>query len=130
MTDLASVLSCIPGASLGAATGEREHEASITLKAAEFQVSFAGSAALTIESERTAVVQAKGRDRTGAIQADAKIHVTVEGTAEDESVIDLVAQFDFSGVLAPAARAGGKPAAIVLMREFANRVTSRLSSAP
>lgn len=127
VSDLVTVLTCVPGAKLGAAKGDGTYEATISVQAGDFGVSFGGTTRLEVEGPNTAVIHAKGRDGMGSIHAEARIRVNVEGAGEAASLVDVVAEFDFSGVLAPAARAGGQPAANLLMKKFTACLSTRLS---
>lgn len=125
--DLSSMLKCIPGARLGAALEGRDHEATITVNAGEFSVTFAGVVSLAVVAPHTAVVTGKGRDRTGAVAAEVSIRAIVAPAQDGTSVVEVHAEFEFSGVLAPAARAGAGSAASLLMSRFARCVESHFA---
>lgn len=130
VTDLPSIVPCIPGAAIGAPT-DRGYEATITATAGEFTVPFRGTASVEIidPDERMAVIRATGRDALGTLRPDAEITVRVEamGAGAESSVLDVRAQFRFAGVLAPAARAASGPAAALLMRRFGDNLVARFA---
>lgn len=127
LSDLVLVLPCVPGAELGEPVGDGTYRATITVSAGEFSVSFAGLASMESAEPNVAVYRASGSDRLKTIHADAEVRVTVEETGGTTSAVDIMATFDFSGFLAPAARAGGGPAARLLMRKFAANLAARVA---
>lgn len=118
VTHLPSVFPCIPGAELGLDLGDGKYEATIATWAGEFGVKFSGVASIDAIDERTAVLRASGSDKLGTIRSQAEAHVHVEALDNGTSALEIRASFDFSGVLAPAARIGSGPAAKLLMQKF------------
>ncbi|WP_276327038.1 SRPBCC domain-containing protein [Bradyrhizobium elkanii] len=126
VTDLPSILPCIPGVRMGDPLSDGGYNASIVAGAGDFSVTFAGVASIETGADRTAVIRAKGSDATKVISAETEVRVKVEAASPDArvSVLDIQAQFDFSGVFALAARASAGPAAALLMKKFAANVAA------
>lgn len=116
--DLPSVISCIPGAHVKDPVGDGSYHASLDITAAEFSVSFAGTASVETTSDDSARVRATGSDKMGTIRAEADIAVHVQSVDERRCDVEIKAAFEFAGLFALAARSGGKPVANLLMKKF------------
>lgn len=128
VTDLPAVLSCLPGAAVGEPTADG-YNATITAQAGEFTATFAGVATLAVldGTGRSVAIRASGQDGLGSLRSTAQVLLRVEQDeqAAGQSILDLHAQFDFSGLFAPAARAAGGPAAGALVKRFAANLVTR-----
>jgi uncharacterized protein len=125
VTDLPAVLPCVPGAAVAEDLGDGRYRATITVSAGEFSVSFEGIASIEVAGERTSTILASGGDRMRTLHAEAQVRLDLADAAGDATTLDVTANFDFSGVLSPAARAGGKPAAGLLIRKFGACLVAR-----
>ena len=125
VSNLPLILPCVPGAECGERRGDGQYNATITVSAGEFSVSFAGIASVEVVGETVAVFRASGSDRLRTISAEAEARVRLEAIDDARTSVDVVSTFDFSGFLAPAARAGGGPAARVLMRKFTTNLARK-----
>jgi carbon monoxide dehydrogenase subunit G len=125
VSDLPSILPCMPGAACGALRDDGRYDATITVSAGEFSVSFGGIASVETPTPGLAIFRANGSDRMKTISAEAEARITLGAIDETTTAIDVASTFDFSGFLAPAARAGGGPAAKGLMKKFTACLGSR-----
>lgn len=125
VSDLPSILPCMPGAAVVDAIGDGRFNATITVSAGEFSVSFAGIASVEPREGHVAVFRASGSDRFRTIAAEAEATIRLEAVDATTTAAEIDSTFDFSGFLAPAARAGGGPAAKLLMKKFSACLVSR-----
>ncbi|WP_456849858.1 CoxG family protein [Bradyrhizobium sp. USDA 4504] len=125
VSDLPSVLQCIPGVRVGDPLGEGGYSALIVASAGDYTVTFSGVASIEIGADRTATIVAKGSDAAGMLSAEAEVRGQVVGASDARvSVLDIQARFEFSGVFALAARASAGPAVAFLLRKFGANVAA------
>jgi carbon monoxide dehydrogenase subunit G len=126
VSDLESVLMCLPGAQLGDPLDDGSYKARFVVSAGDFGISFGGVIRLNADAEgRTAVITAAGNDRARTISSEAKASLALAPASDGTTAIDIAATFDFSGFLAPAARAGAGPVARNLLERFSACLVSR-----
>ena len=127
LNDPALVVTCLPGAQLGADKGDGSYEGSIAVSFGPIKATFRGEADLAYDqAAKTCKIAGRGQDQRGQSRANAtalisavadgtKTHLTVDGS------------FNVSGPLAQFARTGGVHLARQLLAEFATNLSARLT---
>jgi carbon monoxide dehydrogenase subunit G len=127
LNDPAFVVTCVPGAQLGADKGNGSYEGSIAVSFGPIKAMFRGEADLAYDqAAKTCKIVGRGQDQRGQSRANATalISAVAEG-AKTRLTVD--GSFNVSGPLAQFARTGGVHLARQLLAEFATNLSARLS---
>jgi carbon monoxide dehydrogenase subunit G len=127
LNDPALVVTCLPGAQLGADRGNGSYEGSIAVSFGPIKAVFRGEADLAYDQvAKTCKIAGRGQDQRGQSRANATalISALAEG-AKTRLTVD--GSFNVSGPLAQFARTGGVHLARQLLAEFATKLSARLT---
>jgi carbon monoxide dehydrogenase subunit G len=127
LNDPAFVVTCVPGAQLGADKGNGTYEGSIAVSFGPIKAVFRGEADLAYDqAAKTCKINGRGQDQRGQSRANAGalISAIAEG-AKTRLTVD--GSFNVSGPLAQFARTGGVHLARQLLAEFATNLSARLT---
>lgn len=127
LNDPAFVVTCLPGAQLGADRGDGTYEGSIAVSFGPIKAVFRGEADLNYDqASKSCKIVGRGQDQRGQSRANATalISALAEG-AKTRLTVD--GSFNVSGPLAQFARTGGVHLARQLLAEFATNLSARLT---
>jgi carbon monoxide dehydrogenase subunit G len=131
LSDVPAVVSCIPGAQLGAALGEGRYSGSFKLKVGPLSAKIDGEGKIDrSDSERKGRIVGQGADKRGgsrvAVTLDYEVMPHMKG-----SRIDVTANTEISGPLAQIGRTGIiEDVARRLASEFSTALEKKLSAEP
>ncbi|WP_162940087.1 SRPBCC domain-containing protein [Gryllotalpicola protaetiae] len=125
LSDLPTVVSCIPGAEL-LGDGPDGFEVAITVRFGPMRIGFSGSGTVDFdERERSGRVEGKGRDRRGATKTTASGVFAVVPAGEAASEITADGEVRLSGPLVGVVERGAQFVVAGMARDFAKAVAAR-----
>jgi uncharacterized protein len=127
LNDPALVVTCVPGAQLGADKGNGTYEGSIAVSFGPIKAAFRGEADLAYDqAAKTCRIAGRGQDQRGASRANATALISAAANGAKTN-LSVDGSFNVSGPLAQFARTGGVHLARQLLAEFANNLSRRLA---
>jgi carbon monoxide dehydrogenase subunit G len=127
--DIPSVAGCLPGATVGEATGDGGYRATIAVKVGPVHLSYGGTVRVAGRDDaarsvtfRTDAHEGRGH---GAAQADIVLGVSANGASQ--AVVDLIMDMDITGRGAQLGQGILHEVAVGLIDEFAGCLGDRLS---
>jgi len=129
LLDLPSVAGCLPGATVGDATGDGGYRATIAVKIGPLHLSYAGTlrVAHQDDSARCVTLRADAQERHGHGSAQADIVLAVAGGDGAGAVVDLVTDMEVGGRVGQLGQGIMYDVAGSLIEEFAACLGARLS---
>lgn len=129
--DIPAVAGCLPGATVGEASGDGGHRATIGVRIGPIHLSYGGSVRVAARDDaaRNATFRADAQERHGhgGAQADIVLGVAANGAAG--AVVDLVMDMEVTGRGAQLGQGILHEVAVGLIDEFARCLEARLSGA-
>jgi carbon monoxide dehydrogenase subunit G len=127
LNDPALVVTCVPGAQLGADKGNGTYEGSIAVSFGPIKAVFRGEADLAYDqAAKTCKIGGRGQDQRGQSRANAS--ALISALAEGPNTrLTVDGTFNVSGPLAQFARTGGVHLARQLLAEFSTNLSARLT---
>lgn len=127
--DLPSVAACLPGATVGEASGDGGYLATIAVKIGPVHLSYGGTIRVAEHDDAAmrATLRADAHERHGHGAADADIVLGVSADGGSGSVVDLVTDIEVSGRGAQMGQGILHDVALGLIDEFARCLGSQLS---
>jgi hypothetical protein len=101
LLDVNRVVGCVPGAELTEIVDQTTFKGRVKIKVGPITVAYSGTARIADrnEAERSATLQAEGRETTGPGSARATAHMSVE-SGEGGSVVKIVTDYSVAGRVA------------------------------
>ncbi len=101
LLDVNRVVGCVPGAELTEIVDEATFKGKVKIKVGPITVAYSGTARIAErnEAERSAMLQAEGRETTGPGSARATAHMSVE-PGDGGSVVKIVTDYSVAGRVA------------------------------
>ncbi|MBM4420016.1 MAG: hypothetical protein FJ034_00210 [Chloroflexi bacterium] len=124
LDDVPGVVGCIPGATVTATNPDGSHAATIGVHYADAGVRFAGTVRAASDGD-SMVVSASGKDGPGTVSATGAIRLVMRADGAGTSM-DVQAEFEFGGLLAPIARSATKIVGPHLLEAFGSCLVSKV----
>lgn len=122
LTDVPSVVSCIPGAELGESLGDDKYRGSFRLKVGALSAKIEGEGKVRRDDAgRSGMIEGGGVDRRGGSRVSTTMSYAVKD-APGGSIVDVIAELTLAGPLSQIGRTG-------LIEDVANRLTDEFSEA-
>lgn len=120
LADPERVAAALPGAEITRKVGENAYEGGMSVKVGPLAASYMGTVAFEFdESERTAVVRARGKGKAGMGSADMTMRSKVEALGPERTRVTVSATLAVTGVLAQLGRGMIQHVSKKMFKEFA-----------
>lgn len=127
LSDVAAVLSCIPGVREVAARDDGRYDAAIGVRYGAIGLEFRGVVAVAFDADaRVVLIAARGRDRSGATRAAADLALEFAQRDPARTGLRISGDVDLSGALAHVPAAGAGALVDRLMASFGDRLAARV----
>ncbi|HVR33077.1 MAG TPA: SRPBCC domain-containing protein [Acidimicrobiia bacterium] len=128
IADVTSVVSCIPGAELGAAQPDGSFEGTLGVAFGPMHVKFEGNVRVELShDDHSGVITASARDRRGAARLRGHATLGLSTAPDRHTSLTLIAEIQVAGKMAPQIEGGANFVTGRLSTEFLERITERVA---